>query len=442
MFPQGDRIMPRRPDIPSLFVSHFTVDKSAPFFRHLNRLEVEIGREDYRHLKRVELLDETPPEETFAAMEEITGRVLDTTQNNYNRQLLFRRGIRVYLDVPRYTVYYRLPDRALRFIPLWRQKVLQQFFGTIPTSTSEWIACDRRLEGFECRFESDGSGGVLLLRRRNGIDPGTALLTATHGPYDPHTLEVALYFLRAGKGDAALINLGFSGREPLTDENLEILKGWGVPLNPSNIDVIYPYVDGQGHPYCYKMEEGFGRYAALLGLSAPQLIIDIHGCVGTRTNDYRLVVGLGGFPPYPRIGDLGRMVERGGVLHLTPRPLLRRGLGILRDLSTEIYLQFCEEPHRGCHFFLLGGLQLIGRAIDPRTEVASLLPGEERTFLPSDDIRWLPGAGGNARQRIEAGKLCRDALCLHVEIPTAVRRRIALRLQETMITDSLESSAL
>jgi hypothetical protein len=29
-----------------------------------------------------------------------------------------------------------------------------------------------------------------------------------------------------------------------------------------------------------------------------------------------------------------------------------------------------------------------------------------------------------------------------VEIPTAVRRRIALRLQETMITDSLESSAL
>ena len=75
-------------DIPELFRSRFTVDYDAPFQRHLNRLEVEIGREDYRHLKKVELLATAPDEEAFAAMEEITGRVLRTTQNNYNRDLL------------------------------------------------------------------------------------------------------------------------------------------------------------------------------------------------------------------------------------------------------------------------------------------------------------------------------------------------------------------
>ena len=65
-----------------------------------------------------------------------------------------------------------------------------------------------------------------------------SVLTVSHGPYDPHTLEVAFYFLRSGKGRAAVINLGFFGREPLAVSNLQKLKGWGVPLNPSNIDVI------------------------------------------------------------------------------------------------------------------------------------------------------------------------------------------------------------
>jgi hypothetical protein len=59
-----------------------------------------------------------------------------------------------------------------------------------------------------------------------------------------------------------------------------------------------------------------------------------------------------------------------------------------------------------------------------------------------ENIRWLPGAGGNALQRIEARKLLADAICLHVEIPTSVRRRIALKLRELEIADSLDASAL
>lgn len=430
------------PSIPRLFVSKFTVDYSAPFRRHLNRLEVEIGREDYRHLKRVEMLAEAPTEGQFRGMVEITSRLLKTSQNNYNRDLLRRLGIRVYLDPVRYAVYYRLPDRTLRFTAAWREQVLQRFFHTAPAVDTGWRPGAPRLAGFEARFLPDGAGGVLLLRRSGERDPGQPLLTATHGPYDPHTLDVALYFLRTGKGAAALVNLGFSGREPLTDENLEKLKGWGVPLNPSNIDVIYPYVDDVGHPYCYKMEEGLGRYVKTIGGEPPALIIDIHGCVGTLPGDDRLVVGLGGFPPYRAVDDVGRPERRGDILHLSPHPPLRHGLSILRDLSENIYIQFCEAPHRGCHFFLMGGLQLIGRSFDPHQETQSLLPGEERTFLPGENIRWLPGAGGNALQRIVARRLRADALCLHVEIPTDVRRRIALKLRELEITDSLDSSAL
>ncbi len=430
------------PNIPKLFINRFTVDYSAPFRRHLNRLEVEIGKEDYRHLKRVELLNETPAEAEFAAMEEITGRLLKTTQNNYNRDLLRRLGIRVYLDPATYAVYYRLPDRALRFSAVWRQRVLQRFFGKAPRSDSGWRSCDSGLPGFAARFLPDEAGGVLLLRRREAYGSELPLLTATHGPYDPHTLDVALYFLRTGKGCAAVVNLGFSGREPLTDENLEKLKTWGVPLNPSNIDVIYPYVNAKGHPYCYKLEEGLRSYVQHLELSASSLIIDIHGCVGTRPEDKGLVVGLGGFPPFRQTGELGQLEERGGVLHLTPAPGLRKGLGLLRELSDEIYVQFCERPHGCYHFFVLGGLHLLGRSVDPRSEVKSLLSGEERTYLPGENIRWLPGAGGNALQRIEAGKLRRDTLCLHVEIPTQVRRRIALKLRELEITTSLDSSGL
>ncbi|WP_305042537.1 hypothetical protein [Geoalkalibacter sp.] len=431
----------RETRIPPLFVNRFTVEESDPFRRYLNRLEVEVGREDYRHLKRVELVEPAPPEAEFAAMEEITERLLKTTQNNYNRELLLRQGIRVYLDVPRYQVWYRLKERAIRFVPLWREALLKRFFGELPTGDTGWRPCPPLLPEAEGRFLPDGAGGVILLRR-NHAPAALPLLTATHGPYDPHTYEVTLYFLRAGKARAALINLGFAGREPLTDENLDKLKGWGVPLNPSNIDVIYPYVDAAGHPLCYKLEKGFGHFAALLGASAPRLVLDIHGCVGTAPDDVRLIVGLGGLPPYLRPADIGRVEARGTVLHVFPRAAYRAGLAVLRDLSEEIYVQFCEGPHLGYHFAVLGRLQLLGRALDPRVEVRSLLPGEERSFLPGENIRWLPGAGGNALQRLEARRFAPGTLCLHVEIPTLVRCRMALRLGELAALSSLEASGL
>ncbi|WP_429886286.1 hypothetical protein [Geoalkalibacter halelectricus] len=430
-----------RAQIPPLFLNRFTVDEADPFRRYLNRLEVEIGREDYRHLKRVELLEPGPEQERFAAMEEITERLLKTTQNNYNRQLLLRLGIRVYLDRQLYEVWYRLPDRAVRFSPLWRANVLRRFFGRLPVEDSGWRPGPALLPGSEARFLPDEAGGVLLLRRPRAPE-NLPLLTATHGPYDPHTFEVALYFLRTGKARAALVNLGFAGREPLTDENLAKLKSWGLPLNPSNIDVIYPYVDAAGHPYCYKLEKGFARYADLLEGAAPSLVVDIHGCVGTAPDDPRLIVGLGGLPPYLGPADIGRVEQRGEVLHVFPRAAYRQGLALLRDLSEEIYVQFCETPHRGYHFAVLGGLQLIGRALDPHVEVRSLLAGEERTFLPVENIRWLPGAGGNALQRLEARRLRPEAVCLHVEIPTAVRRKMALRLGDLALAASLESSGL
>jgi hypothetical protein len=134
--------------------------------------------------------------------------------------------------------------------------------------------------------------------------------------------------------------------------------------------------------------------------------------------------------------------KRGDIFHLSPSSPLRTGLFLLRDLSEEIYVQFCDAPNHGYHFFVMGGLLLLGRDLNPSTEVKSLLPGEERTYLPMENIRWLPGAGGNALQRIEARKLLADAICLHVEIPTSVRRRIALKLRELEIADSLDASAL
>jgi hypothetical protein len=283
---------------------------------------------------------------------------------------------------------------------------------------------------------------VLLLRRQHAHTGKFTLLTATHGPYDPHTFDVALYLLRSGCGTAAIINLGFSGREPLTDENLDKLKSWGIPLNPSNIDVIYPYLDASGHPHCYKLEEGLRRYVDLLEGGPPQAIIDVHGCVGTQPDDCRLVVGLGGAPPYPRLAALGRLETRDNRLFLTPPPILHSSLSLLRRLSTEISLQFCTRPHRCFHFLLGEQPPYTGRPVDPRTEACSLLAGEPRYFLPAEQTRWLPGAGGNALQRREAAKLRPDALCLHVEIPTAVRRRIALLLRELEIGDSLDASAL
>ena len=433
---------PRSPaKISPLFLSRFTVDSAAPFERHLNRLEVEIGREDYAGLKRVEPVVPAPDPEFFAGMEELTERLLKTSQNHYNCALLQRLGIRVYLDVARYHVYYRWADRCLRFVPVWRERVLKLFFRELPLTDNDWRECRAVLPGFRCRFLADGAGGTLLLENL-ALDPALPLLTVSHGPYDPHTLDVALYFLRFGKGRAAIINLGFSGREPLSDGNLQRLKGWGVPLNPSNIDVIYPYVDRHGHPYCYKQEEGLPRFVARLNGVEPELIIDVHGYVGTRPDDRRVLVGLGGLPPYPRADQLGRLSQRAGVFHLLPDRRLRSGLEMIRELSDEIYVQFCEDAHRGYHFALLGGLQLIGRCFDPHHEVCSLLEGEERNYLPDENIRWLPSAGANALQRISAGRLASPARCLHVEIPTWVRRRIALRMKELAITDSLTSSGL
>jgi hypothetical protein len=337
-------------------------------------------------------------------------------------------------------VYYRLKDRVLRFSAAWREDLLRRFFGKVPVLSTGWQECGARLFGFACRFLPDGAGGVLLLRGNGERLTALPLLTVTHGPYDPHTLEVALLFLRQGKAGGAVVNLGFSGREPLADENLEKLKSWGIPLNPSNIDVIYPYANAAGHPYCYKLEEDFSRFLRLLGGSPPDLVLDLHGCVGTRPGDQRLIVGLGGFPPYPQAAALGRVEEKGGIVRLHPCSLLRQGLDRLRALG-ELHVQFCEGVHRGFHLKETGR-ELSGRIFDPRREIRSLLPGEDRSYLPGEDVRWLPGAGGNALQRREALKVRREALCLHVEIPTEVRRRAALELHEREMLGSLTASSL
>lgn len=422
-------------NISPLFVNRFRVDESAPFERHLNRLEVEIACEDYSGLKQVELITPPPADDFYADLKDLTERLLHTTQNNYNRELILQLGIRIYLDVAKYHVYYRLPDCCIRFRPSWREKVLHNFFGRLPEADSDWQDC-LFLPEFKCRFIADEAGGTLLLTKAEA-DPQLPVLTVSHGPYDPHTLEVALYFLHFGKGRAALINLGFSGREPLADSNLQKLKEWGVPLNPSNIDVIYPYVDDRGHPYCYKHEEGLCLYVNDLPGPAPRLIVDVHGYVGTHEEDQRILVGLGGLPPYPEVNELGRLEVSKDVVYLQPADWLSRGLRMVRELSEEIYVQFCTGPHQAYHLGMLGGLQLIGRQFDPRQEVASLLAGEERSYLPKENVRWLPSAGANAKQRIEACKLGCRAQCLHVEIPTRTRRQIAWQMQRALGNDAV-----
>jgi hypothetical protein len=431
------------PGISPLFLSQFEVDEAVPFQRHLNRLEVEIGREDYSQLKRVELLDQVPAEQTFTAMVEITERLLKNTQNNYNRALLERLQVRIYLDPVHYSIYYRLPGRCLRFVATWRQAVLQRFFARLPTEDSNWQPCGKALPEFEARYLADDAGGALLLRHRQADSrQHQPLITASHGPYDPHTLEVTLYFLRTGRGGSAIINLGFAGREPLADDNLAQLESWGVPLNPSNIDVIYPYFDEHGHPYCYKLEEGLPKYIETLAMSLPDLVIDIHGCVGTFSDDRRVVVGLGGLAPFRQPAQIGAFRKAEGVLYLQPNAAVRHGLSLIRELSAEMFVQFCTDAHQCYNFALLGGMQLLGTQIDPRLDTESLLDGEERAFLPDEDLRWLPGAGANALQRIAAHKLNPDAQCLHVEIPTAVRRKMVLKLRSLEIESSLDASGL
>lgn len=429
------------PQIPPLFLSEFEVDEAAPFRRYLNRLEVEIGEEDYGHLKQVELLQENPPDSFFAPMVELTERLLKTSQNQYNCELIRRLGIRVFHDVPHYDIYYRLPDKTIRFIARWRRAVLQRFFQKAPVEDTGWVDCHTVLPGFRARFLPDEAGGALLLKRENG-QADLPLLTAPHGPFDPQTLEVCLYFLRSGKGRAALINLGFAGREPLVDENVRRLKAWGIPLNPSNIDVIYPYVDAAGHPYCYKTEQGLRHYIDQFDLAPPRLILDLHACVGTSREDTQLAIGLGGLPPFVHLEEVGLVQSFGNIQHVQPHPLLRDGLALIRDLSQQMFVQFCSTQHECYNLAVLGGMQLIGARFDPRQVVKSLVADEERTYLPRENLRWLPGAGANALQRIEAKKLGAGTLCLHIEMPLAVRKRIALRLKEMEIGDSLLSSEL
>ncbi len=430
-------------EISPLFISHFEVDASSPFERHLNKLEVEIGREDYSQLKRVELLEDSPPDEIFSKMVDMTERLLNSTQNLYNRDLLIRLGARIYLEPLSYRVYYRLQDCCIRFIPSWRDDVLEQFFSPRPEHDNGWKSCRSALPEFDCRFIPDAAGGVLLLRHQSrNFANQRALITASHGPYDPHTLEIALYFLRTGKGGAAIINLGFAGREPLADECLKSLTAWGVPMNPSNIDVIYPYTDEHGHPNCYKLEEGLPRFVTLLELDRPELLIDVHGCVGTSSSDQAVIVGLGGLPPFHQPAEFGAFMEKEAVLHLFPNKCMRRGLGLIRELSPNIQAQFCSSPHCGYNFTLLGGMQMIGSRLDPHRDLSSLTTGEERSYLPRENLRWLPGAGANALQRLSMRKINPDAICLHVEIPTAVRRKMVLKLHALEFESSFDASGL
>ena len=216
-----------------------------------------------------------------------------------------------------------------------------------------------------------------------------------------------------------------------------------MPLNPSNIDVIYPYADEHGHPYCYKLEEGLPRYVAALEMSLPDLVIDIHGCVGTFSDDRRVVVGLGGLPPFREPEQIGTLRNEAGQSSTCNRMRpCGTGLDLIRDLSAEMYVQFCAGAHQCYNFALLGGMQLLGTRIDPHADVDSLLDGEDRAFLPNEDLRWLPGAGANALQRIAARKLNPDTQCLHVEIPTAVRRKMVLKLRSLEIESSLDASGL
>lgn len=431
------------PTLSPLFLNQFEVDESVPFRRYLNRLEVEIGDEDYSLLKRIERLDFQPDENFFSPLSEITDRILTSTQNNYNRELLKKQQVRIYLDNSSYSIYYRLPDFTLLFLATWRQSVLEKFFHAPPAENTGWHPCGQSLPDFEVRYNHDLSGGVLLLRHlHEEARHQKPLMTASHGPYDPHTLEVTLYFLRTGKAGSAIINLGFSGREPLTDENVKRLESWGLPLNPSNIDVIYPYTDQKGHPCCYKVEENLPNLIEMMSLELPELVIDVHGCVGTYKEDKRVVVGLGGLPPFLNPEALGSLLKEEGIMFLQPKSLFKQGLSIIRDLSDEMYVQFCASTNLCYNFALLGGMQLIGFQVIPESDIDNLLDGEERAFLPKENLRWIPGAGANAIQRKAAQRINPMSLCLHVEIPTTIRKKMVLKLRSLEIEASLDSSSL
>ena len=172
------------------------------------------------------------------------------------------------------------------------------------------------------------------------------------------------------------------------------------------------------------------------------LIVDVHGYVGTSTDDRRVIVGLGGLPPYPDPQKMGQLEIKGETVRLKPDGRLLQGLKMIRELSPEIAVQFCAASTCGYHLELQDDLSLCGRIFDPQPEMESLLKGEERNYLTRENVRWLPSAGANALQRVQACKLNSCAGCMHVEIPTLIRQRMALRMKEMAITDSLTSSGL
>lgn len=228
----------------------------------------------------------------------------------------------------------------------------------------------------------------------------------------------------------------------MADTPLKLLTAWGIPLNPSNIDVIYPYTDEQGHPNCYKLEEGLPRFITLLELDPPELVIDVHGCVGTSASDQAVIVGLGGLPQFHQPAEFGNFMEKEAVLHLFPNQRMRHGLGLIRELSPNIQAQFCSSPHCGYNFRLLGGMQMIGLRLDPHNDLSSLTTGEERSYLPKENLRCLPGAGANALQRLAMRKVNPESTCLHVEIPTAVRKKMVLKLHALEFESSFDASGL
>ena len=87
-------------------------------------------------------------------------------------------------------------------------------------------------------------------------------------------------------------------------------------------------------------------------------------------------------------------------------------------------------------------MQLLGFQVDPKVDIGSLLEGEERAFLPKENLRWIPGAGANALQRLATKKINPNTLCLHIEIPTALRRKLVLKLRSLEIESSLDASGL
>ena len=90
----------------------------------------------------------------------------------------------------------------------------------------------------------------------------------------------------------------------------------------------------------------------------------------------------------------------------------------------------------------LGGLALLCCQIKAWSDTESLLDGEERAFLPDEDLRLLPGDGANALHRLAAPKLNPNPTCLHVENPTALRPKRVLNLRSRENESSPDARSL